>query len=308
MKYTVVINQVGIAQAGLFGKGKTDLYDWAILDYLFDWREVEGADVIQDESGKRFVWCSYDHLLSEMPALAISKSALSQRISKLRGLGLVETIRRNQRLYVHVTQKAANVRFYNASNQGVKLAEQGVKLAKLGVKPTERISIPDTSIPEERATLTLIEDSCASEGCRDASESKPATEPPAHPEPSRSLPAAQPDGSPGGSEKKPTRPRKRRRKPPSNIPPAVAAFRSASYRYPPRAVWPDIVKAVGSKREDVERWKQVVHAWVIVGWNKMDVGGMLEYYMRNEIPKPGRRRRDETKRLGPVFTLADAED
>lgn len=62
-------------------------------------------------------------------------------------------------------------------------------------------------------------------------------------------------------------------------PPAVDVYREETYYFPPKSWWPDL-EAV----EDLEFWRQVVHAYVGLGWNKRNVQGMLEWYERREIP------------------------
>jgi len=127
MKYTIVTNQVGIARDKELLEN-TDLIDWAIIDYLFDWREVSGALVFTDNAGRRFVWCSYDHLLAQMPLLKLSKSALSRRLAKMRGLGLIITRNIDKRVFVYITPRAVGVRFHmehpSETQEGQDIAEE----------------------------------------------------------------------------------------------------------------------------------------------------------------------------------------
>jgi len=111
MKYSILVNQVGIARDKELLEN-TDLIDWAIIDYLFDWLKVSGAQVFTDNAGRRFVWCSYDHLIAQMPLLKLSKSALSRRLTKMRKLGLIITKKIDRRIFVYVTSRAVDVRIH----------------------------------------------------------------------------------------------------------------------------------------------------------------------------------------------------
>lgn len=84
MKYTITINQAGIADAGY--AGKTDITDWAIVEYIFSWHGSPKAIKRED-----FVWINYLHLAENMPLLGLnSKQAVSKRILKLAKLALLE--------------------------------------------------------------------------------------------------------------------------------------------------------------------------------------------------------------------------
>ncbi len=102
MKFTITIDQVGVQRAGL--ADKTDLVDWALLDYLVDWAGVKQARRIIGDDNLIYVWCNYEHLMAEMPLLGITtKGALSRRFEKLRTLGLLKTIQQGNHTYVNVT-------------------------------------------------------------------------------------------------------------------------------------------------------------------------------------------------------------
>lgn len=125
MKYTITINQVGIAKAGL--ADKTDIVDWAIIDYLKDWFFSEKKKTIMNqEDGEKYVWVNYSHLLDNMPILKFNKDTLSRRIKKLKKLGLLKTFAtRDNTLYFVLTRLAVDVCFYNENNRGVHENEQG---------------------------------------------------------------------------------------------------------------------------------------------------------------------------------------
>ena len=114
MKYTLIINQKGIVDSGLYGKDKTDLIDWVIIDYLHDW-QTRGFDnakkVIIGE--KFFLWINYKYLIKELPMIGINtKKGISDRIKKLRELDLIETHQtKDNSLYVRITAKAINVNY-----------------------------------------------------------------------------------------------------------------------------------------------------------------------------------------------------
>jgi hypothetical protein len=100
MKYTInSVNQIGIADAGLLKK--TDLVDWAILGYILDFTSHPKSFKLDG-----FVWFNYSHFLKEMPLLGLNgKGAVSNRISKLRKLHLIETIPDDEgRIYVKLTE------------------------------------------------------------------------------------------------------------------------------------------------------------------------------------------------------------
>lgn len=101
MKYTILINQSGIAAGGY--AETTDLVDWALLDYI---RDCYSSQVAADQSGH--VLISYKGLMADMPLLGLkSKAGASQRITKLTNLGLIYT-RRDKfgRIYVALSLNA----------------------------------------------------------------------------------------------------------------------------------------------------------------------------------------------------------
>ena len=101
MKYTTLINNAGIINSG-FGNGRTDLIDWAIIDYIQSWQTSKTAVKVGN-----MVWISYKHLIDEMPLLGLNtKSSVSARIKKLKELGLIETYQNDldYRLYAEISQ------------------------------------------------------------------------------------------------------------------------------------------------------------------------------------------------------------
>ncbi|MCU7836509.1 MAG: hypothetical protein KZQ83_14830 [gamma proteobacterium symbiont of Taylorina sp.] len=85
MKYTILINQQAVVNAGLHNE--TDLNDWAILEYIHGWLCHPKATI-----NDGYVWINYAFLLKEMPLLIVkSKSSLAGRIKKLTKLNLIDT-------------------------------------------------------------------------------------------------------------------------------------------------------------------------------------------------------------------------
>lgn len=101
MKYTILINQIGIADAGLIGK--IDLVDTVILDYLNCWSTSPKRKIGAFE-GEEYFWVNFNHLIEEIPILGIrEKSRLSERFKKLRTLGLIKSFQyKDNTLYVRL--------------------------------------------------------------------------------------------------------------------------------------------------------------------------------------------------------------
>ena len=93
MLYTITINQVSIVENDLVDK--TDMTDWAIINYLQNWYFTDQKKTIVKDN-KIYVWLNYKHLIKEMPLLKISgKVALSRRFAKLKSLNLIDTVQDN---------------------------------------------------------------------------------------------------------------------------------------------------------------------------------------------------------------------
>jgi len=65
--------------------------------------------------------------------------------------------------------------------------------------------------------------------------------------------------------------------------PAIQAYREEAHYYPPAEWSPRIIAAVGENGR-LDRWREVVAAYVGSGWNPRNVKAMLEYFARDEIP------------------------
>jgi hypothetical protein len=135
MKWSILINQVGAAHFGL--ADKTDLADWAILDYIAGWQISDKAEKLD---GK--IWINYSNLIKEMPLLHLNKKqSISNRISKLRDLGLIETSQSiDKRLFVKVTSFYSDVALFQG--QGVPEKGQGVPEKGQGV-PEKGQGVPE---------------------------------------------------------------------------------------------------------------------------------------------------------------------
>ena len=86
MKYTILINQAAVVEAGLHKT--TDLVDWAILEYIQTWQTNPEAERLDD-----FVWINYKHFIAEMPLVGLNtKGSVSRRLTKLEELSLIEKV------------------------------------------------------------------------------------------------------------------------------------------------------------------------------------------------------------------------
>lgn len=130
MKYTILINQAGIAAANL--TDKTNFDDWAVLDYIAGWQANHRATLRDGH-----VWINFKHLLSEMPLLrTATKQGVSDIIKKLKDLGLVTAIYDfEKRVYLKPTPLYHDAVSFQACPKiegGVKPDGQGVKQALQG--------------------------------------------------------------------------------------------------------------------------------------------------------------------------------
>lgn len=120
MKYTILINQQAIVNAGL--QELTDLTDWAIMDYISAWQMTDKGS----RKGSK-VWINYAHIIEQMPLLGIkNKGGISKRISKLRELGLIESEQDeiDQRLYIEVTKKYTELFIFSSNNHNKEKKQQ----------------------------------------------------------------------------------------------------------------------------------------------------------------------------------------
>jgi len=114
MKYTIVINQVGIVKAGFLGI--TDFSDWAIIAYIKD-LFAHPKSVKLPFKDKLFVWINYKHIMEEMPMISIStKDPLTDRFKKLKKLSLIETVAlKDNTIYIRLTEECMDIFSYKES-------------------------------------------------------------------------------------------------------------------------------------------------------------------------------------------------
>jgi len=121
MKYTFTINQVGICQAGL--QSKTDLIDWAIIDYLKDWFFAEKRKtILNQEDGKQYTWLNYNHLLESNPLLTeregkrlkkLDKHLIGIRLKRLKNLNLIKFFQtKDNTIYFSLTDFCVETCFF----------------------------------------------------------------------------------------------------------------------------------------------------------------------------------------------------
>lgn len=70
--------------------------------------------------------------------------------------------------------------------------------------------------------------------------------------------------------------------------PAIDVYRSKARRYPDRAQWPSIEQCVKRDDDSLALWGRVVEAYILCGWNKINISGMIDWYKRGEIPHTAR--------------------
>ena len=104
MKYTVLINQAGISEAGY--ADKTDYSDWALIDYIDSWINNPRATT---RDGR--VWINYRYLMAQMPLLGTkSKSSITNRLARLQSLGLISIDHdQDKRVFAALTPKCHDI-------------------------------------------------------------------------------------------------------------------------------------------------------------------------------------------------------
>lgn len=80
---------------------------------------------------------------------------------------------------------------------------------------------------------------------------------------------------------------KKSKEPKVPIPLAVQVYRDMARLFPDRVLWPKISEAIGTEQAALDRWREVVTAWIGCGWNKRNVTGMLDFYRRGQLPSTG---------------------
>lgn len=169
MKYSININQAGIADAGF--ADKTDLVDWALIDYIYAWQNNPAATRVGS-----LVWISYKHLISEMPLLGLkTKQAVSARMSKLKALSLIAVeYDSDKRLYAGLTGAAHSASVFRASRPpnvaGVHENGQGVhEDGQGGVHEDGHSAVNQFSaVHQEQSDKTLVGPKAADDPAFDA--------------------------------------------------------------------------------------------------------------------------------------------
>jgi len=108
MKYSILIHQDRIVKSGFFET--TDLIDWVIIDYIV-WSYFSKNGKITTFDGKRFVWLNFRAMINNLQIIKIKfKSAITKRIERLHGEGLIETYQTAEHsLYVRPTDIAISI-------------------------------------------------------------------------------------------------------------------------------------------------------------------------------------------------------
>jgi len=129
MKYTFTINQAGICQAGL--QSKTDLIDWAIIDYLKDWFFAEKKKtILRQEDGKQYTWLNYNHLLESNPLLTerdgkrlkkLDKHLIGIRLKRLKNLNLIKLFQeKDNTIYFTLTEFCVETCFFQQKKSTIR--------------------------------------------------------------------------------------------------------------------------------------------------------------------------------------------
>jgi hypothetical protein len=66
--------------------------------------------------------------------------------------------------------------------------------------------------------------------------------------------------------------------------PAIDIYRSKARVFPDKTAWPSIEAEIPTDEKSLDRWGKTVEAYIVVGWNKRNIRGMLDFFGRNEIP------------------------
>lgn len=66
--------------------------------------------------------------------------------------------------------------------------------------------------------------------------------------------------------------------------PAIDVYRLKARAFPDKTAWPSIEAEVPVDDKSLDRWGRTVEAYIVVGWNKRNVRGMLDFFKRGEIP------------------------
>lgn len=68
--------------------------------------------------------------------------------------------------------------------------------------------------------------------------------------------------------------------------PAIQAVKDETGQWPKSAARAEIENLVGRQPTELQLWRDIVHEWVVRGWNASNFRGMLECFTRKEVPTP----------------------
>jgi len=66
--------------------------------------------------------------------------------------------------------------------------------------------------------------------------------------------------------------------------PAIQMYRLKAKTYPDKAQFDTIIQSVGELEDSLSFWGKVVKAYIDLGWNKRNIGNMVSYFQRHELP------------------------
>lgn len=133
MKFSILINQLAVHKHGF--SGETNLVDWALMDYIQQWMTNPKAMRMNDK-----VWINYKHVISEMPLIGLKvKSSISNRITKLVDLGLLDTEQDSAgKLFAALTPLAHSIMTFHDGEGAVHGYEQPVHENEQAVHGSEQ--------------------------------------------------------------------------------------------------------------------------------------------------------------------------
>lgn len=155
MKYTITINQYAVFINGLINK--TDCVDWVIIDYLKDFSIYKKAKKIVYKN-EEYIWLNYNHLIASLPLTKLKyKPKVTARISKLRDLGLIKTVKnKDNTLFYTFTERLIDICFTKSTDidRLRKNVGQGFSLATDKSKPTTETGSFREGLPYSATSAT----------------------------------------------------------------------------------------------------------------------------------------------------------
>ena len=67
-------------------------------------------------------------------------------------------------------------------------------------------------------------------------------------------------------------------------PAAVHVYQTVAHLYPHKSLWSKMDETIGDDKESLLLFRQIVEGWLLIGWNPKNIKGMLDFYIRREIP------------------------